>query len=164
MKNKVKILYLRILECVFKLFRKDPMKIQLDRYRLYGVNIGDNVRAFSPITSAEPYLISVGDNVTVSTGVRFITHDNSVIKIYDDATDVVGSIKIGSNCFIGANAIILPGVEIADDCVIGAGSVVCKSCNTCGAVLAGNPAKVIGSTELMRNKYFPYRFNFAGGG
>lgn len=125
--RKVEILYLRMMELALKLIGKDAMECKLKRYRGYGAKIGNNVRTFSPISSAESYLINIGDNVTISSGVRFITHDNSAIKIYPDATDFVGEIHIGNNVFIGANSIILPGVTIADDCIVGAGGWFVKA-------------------------------------
>ncbi len=51
-------------------------------------------------------------------------------------------ISIGSRVWIGAGAIILPGVTIGDDTVIGAGSVVNKSIPA-GVVAAGNPCRII---------------------
>ena len=149
-----------MMESVLPFLGKDPMKYKIQKYKLHGAKIGNNVRAFSPIASAEPYLLTVGDNVTIATGVRFITHDNSAIKIYTDATDFVGPICIGNNVFIGANSTILPGVTIADDCIVGAGSVVCKSCYVPGTILAGNPARPIGKKEDMEKKYVSYKFDF----
>ena len=49
---------------------------------------------------------------------------------------------IGDNCWIGAGAIICPGVTIGNNAVVGAGSVVTKSFGD-NVVIAGNPAKVI---------------------
>ncbi len=160
--GKLKLIYLKIMETILPHLGKDPMKYKLQKYRMHGARIGDGVRAFSPITSAESYLISVGNNVTIATGVRFITHDNSAIKIYDDATDFVGPITIGNNVFIGAYSILLPGITIADNCIIGAGSVVIRSCTEPGTIIAGNPAKPIGTVDKMREKYSEYKFDFRG--
>lgn len=157
---KIKKLYLYTLDKIMTLIGVDSMDYRLKRYRLNGAKIGNNVRAFSPITSAEPYLITVGDNVTIATNVKFITHDNSAIKIYEDATDFVGPINIGNNVFIGAGSIILPGVSISDDCIVGAGSLVCKSINTPGSIIGGNPAKVIGNIDSMQKRYSEKKFNF----
>ena len=52
------------------------------------------------------------------------------------------SIKIGSNVWIGFNALILPGCIIEDYAVIAAGSVVCANVPR-GAIAGGNPARVI---------------------
>ena len=55
-------------------------------------------------------------------------------------------IKIGKNCFIGCNSIILKGTVLGDGCVVGAGAVVAgKFEDNC--VIAGNPAKVIKRLE-----------------
>ena len=55
-------------------------------------------------------------------------------------------IKIGKNCFIGCNSIILKGTVLGDGCVVGAGAVVCgKFEDNC--VIAGNPARVIKRLE-----------------
>lgn len=51
-------------------------------------------------------------------------------------------VTIGSNCWIGEKAIVLPGVEVGDWCIIGAGSVVNKSIPPY-SIAVGNPAKVI---------------------
>lgn len=159
---RLKVLYLYCIEKLCKIIKKDPMQYKLRRYRLYGAKIGTGVRAFSPISSSESYLITIGDDVTISFGVKFITHDNSAIKMYDDATDFVGEIIIGNNVFIGAQTILLPGVTIADNCIIGAGAIVCKSVNTPGSIIAGNPAHIIGNIDQARAKYENNKFDFRG--
>ena len=59
-------------------------------------------------------------------------------------SDLVPSkpIKIGKNCFIGCNAIILKGTELGDGCVVGAGAVVSGKFEA-GSVIVGNPGRVI---------------------
>lgn len=144
------------------ILKKDPMKIKVEYYRSKGVKIGENMRTFSVLSSAEPYLLEFGDNVTVSSGVSFITHDNSATKIIPDSTDIIGRIKIGNNCFIGQRSLFLPGVEIGNDVVVAAGSVVTKSFLTEGVIIGGNPAKVIGTVEDYRLKYSRNAFNTKG--
>lgn len=51
-------------------------------------------------------------------------------------------VTIGSGCWIGAHACVLPGVSLAEGCVVGAGAVVTKSFGP-GSVVAGVPARVI---------------------
>ncbi len=51
---------------------------------------------------------------------------------------------IGFNCFIGAQAIIMPGVRVGDQCIVGSGAVVTRDVPP-GSIVAGNPAKVIRS-------------------
>ena len=50
-------------------------------FRKQGVSIGDSCSIFSNIVSSEPYLITIGDNVTISNDVQLITHDNAIIKV-----------------------------------------------------------------------------------
>ncbi|MOA44288.1 Maltose O-acetyltransferase [compost metagenome] len=50
-------------------------------------------------------------------------------------------VSIGSNVWIGAGALILPGVTIGDDAIVGAGSVVTRDVEA-GATVMGNPARV----------------------
>ena len=120
-------------------------------YRRKGVKIGAHCRLFSPPLSAEPYLIEIGDNVTVAVGVKFITHDNSISKIFSDKTDVFGKIIIGENVFVGAYSLILPGVSIGSNSIIGAGSVVTKSFGD-NLIIAGNPARVISTVDSYKEK------------
>ena len=51
-------------------------------------------------------------------------------------------VKIGNDCWIGGNAIILPGIKIGDGSIIGAGSVVTRDIPE-HVMAAGNPAKVL---------------------
>lgn len=130
-----------------KIFKKDTMQIIIEHYRKNGALIGNNVRTFSPINSAEPYLIEIGDNVTISSNVNFITHDNSVSKVLENVTDTFGKIVVGDNCFIGLGSILLPGIIIGDNTIIAAGSVVTKSFKEGNCVIGGNPARFICTTE-----------------
>lgn len=100
--------------------------------------------------------------MTVSTDVKFCTHDNSAIKIFKNATDFVGRISVGANSFIGMNTIIMGGVSIPEKCIVGAGSVVTKSFDQAGSVIAGNPAKVIGNIDEIVEKKQDKAFDFRG--
>lgn len=55
---------------------------------------------------------------------------------------LIGHIHIGENVFIGAKALIMPGIKIHDSAVVGAGSVVTKDVDPY-TIVAGNPAKFI---------------------
>lgn len=149
-------------EKILKLLHKDIQKVRIERYRLNGVTIGENCRIFTDIAFAEPYLVSIGNNVTIANHVNLLTHDNCVIKFMNNATDIIGKIEIGNNCFIGANVIILPGVTLADGVVVGAGSVVTKSCNVPNTILAGNPARPISTTDEVARKSAGIVYNLRG--
>ncbi|MGA7304152.1 MAG: acyltransferase [Rhodothermales bacterium] len=84
--------------------------------------------------------IVIGDNCRIAPNVRFHAggHDT-------DGTDYKhtgGDISIGSDTWIGASAIILPGVRIGSGCIIGAGSVVTRDIED-WTIVAGVPAKLV---------------------
>ena len=118
-----------------------------------GVQIGENCCVYSDISTPESYLITVGNNVTISNDVQFLTHDNSIDRLCAEKCDIFGAITIGNNCFIGARAIILPGVTLGDRVVVGAGSVVTKSFPS-DVIVAGNPARQVGTVSGFLDKYF----------
>lgn len=92
-------------------------------------------------------LVSIGDHVTVTSGVKFITHDGSTCLVKDDKGkryQRFAPIQVGSHVFIGVNSIIMPGVSIGSNVVIGAGSVVTKDIPD-HSVAIGVPAKVVSS-------------------
>ncbi|HFU4497074.1 TPA: DapH/DapD/GlmU-related protein [Streptococcus suis] len=134
-----------------KMFRKHEILVEF--YRKGGAKIGKGCLICSPIMTREPFLISIGDNTTVSTNVKFVTHDNSVKLVHPEKTDLFGKIVIGNNCFIGENSTILYGVEIPDNTIIAAGSVVTKSILQQYMIVGGNPARIIGSWDAYREKY-----------
>ena len=121
-------------------------------FRRSGIKIGVGANIYSNIMTPEPYLIFIGDNVTVSNDVQFITHDNSICKIIDGASDIFGEIRIGSNCFLGARSIIMLGVTLPQNTIVAAGAVVTKSFSESGLVIGGNPARIIGSFEQMKSE------------
>jgi len=121
--------------------------VNIKKAKNLGVQVGNNCRFYSTDFSSEPYLIEIGNHVTITSGVRFVTHDGAawVIRGLGDNyknVNILGKIKIGNNVFIGFNSIILPGVTIGDNTVIAAGSVVTKSFKG-NEVIAGLPAKSI---------------------
>lgn len=126
-----------------------------------GMLIGDNVRFYSPkntlVDMQAPWLVSIGNNVSITHGVIILTHDYSwsVLKRKSSKKGIIlgaqSPVKIGSNVFIGMNSVITRGVEIGDNVIIGAGSVVTHNCES-DAVYAGNPAKKIMTLEEFFSK------------
>lgn len=115
--------------------------------RSLGVRVGDGCR-FIGVTietfGTEPYLIQIGNHVTLTANVRFINHDGGVWVLRDKCpdADIIAPIVIGDNTFIGMSTLIMPGVTIGDNCVIGAGSVVTRDIPS-GHVAVGVPARCI---------------------
>lgn len=130
--------------------------------RYYGVKIGLNSRFTGKDVSfgSEPFLVEIGDNVTVTHGVRFQTHDGGVGVFRKEypGLNVFGKIKIGNNVFIGEEAMIMYGVTIGDNVVIGAKSLVTRDIPS-NSVAVGIPAKVVKSLDeykkssLMKGVY-----------
>ena len=85
--------------------------------------------------------VSIGDKTQIGPGVQILTADHP----RDAATRAAGlefgrPVRIGRNVWIGAGAIILPGVTVGDDAIIGAGAVVTRDV-AAGATVVGNPAR-----------------------
>ncbi len=146
--------YLRkILKTIYKYTGNDTgfLRLKIQQFREMGGTCGENFMFYCDIPT-EPYLISIGDDVTIAGGTVLLTHDNSVIKCDLDATDYFGRISIGDHCFIGFNSILLPGVTLGERTIVGAGSVVTKSFPQGNVVIAGNPARVVCTVEEFREK------------
>lgn len=103
----------------------------------------------------EPWLISMGDNVHLASGCRFITHDVTGNMLRNKGengplTNRVGTIRIGNNVVVGANAVLLYDVKIGNDVIVAAGSIVTSDIPD-GCIAAGVPARVIGkSTDYYK--------------
>lgn len=116
-----------------------------------GMKAGKGVSVMGKVFfGSEPYLITLEDEVRISHGVAFITHDGGTWAFRDlpGYEDIIkyGKIHVGKRTFIGCNSTIMPGVTIGERCVIGAGSVVTKDIPD-GCVALGLPARVVMTTE-----------------
>ena len=117
-------------------------------WRSQGVKIGDGCEIYSTVNfGSEPYLITIGNNVRLVDGVRFITHDGAVwvlrnIKEEYKDCDIFAPITVKDNVHIGMSAIIMPGVTIGSNCIIGCGAVVTRDIPD-NSIAVGVPAKVI---------------------
>lgn len=117
------------------------------------IHIGNNV-GISGTTIYARKGITIGDNTAIGGNTKILDNDFHPLdwelrnKYLNDPhggdADVVPAkeIKIGKNCFIGCNSIILKGTVLGDGCVVGAGAVVSGIFEP-ETVLGGNPAKVI---------------------
>ncbi len=117
-------------------------KRKMDLLISKGLKLGKNVTIMPSVVIDDGYsfLISIGDNCSISSGTIILAHDATTFK-FTNGYAKVGKVEIKDNCFIGSNVIILPGVTIGPNVLISAGSVVNKDIppNSC---VAGIPARV----------------------
>lgn len=147
---------IRIKRILAKILKKIRGGDEILHSRKKGVTIGENCRLIGmPRWGSEPWLITLGDHVEISLNVTFITHDGATWCFRDEERyrDVIryGKICIKDNCFVGANATILPGVTIGPNSIVGAGSLVNKDVEP-DSVYAGVPARRICSMEEYAEK------------
>ncbi len=125
--------------------RRNPVKYA----QKIGVNFKGGVHIYGNVDwSTEPWIITVGDNVHITDGVKFITHDGGTLLFRDRVPDleITKPIVIGDNVYFGNNVIVLPGVTIGSNVVVGAGAVVSKDISD-NSVVVGVPARVIKTAE-----------------
>jgi len=117
-------------------------ELWLEDYVRMGMQIGNNcsIQPGVVFDYSHCWLIKIGNNVTIAPQAYLLAHDASTKGLIHYTK--VGSVTIEDNAFIGARALIMPGVTIGRDSIIAAGSVVTKSIPE-RCVAAGNPAKVI---------------------
>ena len=125
--------------------------------RRLGVKVGDHVM-ISPDTnfSSEPYLITIGNHVQITSFVSFYTHGGgNVVRRQIPDFDCFGKIVIEDWAYIGSQSLIMPGVTIGEGALVAAGSVVTKSVAP-HTVVGGNPAKYICTVDeyIKRNKNY----------
>ena len=128
--------------------------------RHLGVRIGEGCDLLNGVKDfgTEPWLIEVGNRVTLAHGVVLITHDGASRLFRQQLPgsscwgNRYGTIRIGDNVFVGVNTIILPNVTIGADSIIGAGSVVTKDVPP-QTVVAGSPARPICTLAAYIERY-----------
>jgi acetyltransferase-like isoleucine patch superfamily enzyme len=93
--------------------------------------------------------LSIGDNVTVSSGVHIYTHDNIKQTIMGKEFPIEkGHVTIGGNTYIGPNSVIAKDVHIGKRCIIATNSFVKNSFED-NSIIAGNPARKIGEVVIV---------------
>lgn len=105
-----------------KIKKMTPMQIKLEHLRNVGMKIGEECYFFSDkLETPEPYLVTIGNHVTIAPDVAFMTHDASANFYLENTSDIYGRINIGNYVFIGMGSLVLPGVTLADHIIVAAG-------------------------------------------
>ena len=130
---------------------------KIRRLRKQGLVIGEGCEVLNGCDfGSEPWLVEIGDNVRITSGVKITTHDGGmwVLRhLYPELRDAdrFGKVRIGSNCHIGMGAMVMPGVTVGENCVVGAHAVVTRDIPP-NSVAVGVPARVIETIDEYKRK------------
>ncbi|MBC7228953.1 MAG: acyltransferase [Actinobacteria bacterium] len=127
------------------------------------ISIADNVFIWHYTILDGTGGLTIGEGTQIGAWVGIFTHSSHIaIRLYGDHYQevpeaqkkgyLIAPIRIGRYVFIGAGSKILPGVDIGDGVLISADSVVKNNIDDF-AIVAGNPAKVIGDTRNLDTKH-----------
>lgn len=122
----------------------------------YGTHteVGDNFFSNYNCVILDVAKVTIGDNVLFGPNVAVYTAGHPIHpQMRNTAYEYGIPVKIGSNVWVGGNAVITPGVTIGDNTVIGAGSVVTKDIPA-GVIAAGNPCRVLREITEEDKKYY----------
>ena len=115
-------------------------------HRLRGVNMGKDcfIDPAAIIETAYPENITLGDDVRVTAGAIIMTHIKGPHYLRDQGfvPVVLQPVVLNDHCFIGVNAVIMPGVTVGRASVVASGAVVTADVPPL-TMVAGNPAKVV---------------------
>lgn len=103
----------------------------------------------SLVDTSVPDFVEIGKNFVSAPGSIVLAHDASTITHCDKLR--VEKTIIKDNVFLGANAVILPGITVGNNVIIGARAIVTKDVPD-GMVVAGNPAKIISTVDKYIQK------------
>ncbi len=151
---------------LFRLLKKHLFRSKLKKLRKAGLAAGEGTLLFPAAEAfgSEPYLIHIGRNCLVASGVKFITHDGAIRVInnkeeYKFIDNKYGKIDIKDNVYVGENSIIMPNVTIGPNACILPGSVVYRDVPA-NCISGGNPARVKNTMENFQEYYneevYPY--------
>jgi acetyltransferase-like isoleucine patch superfamily enzyme len=104
--------------------------------KIYKMDISPKARISygAKLDKTYPRGIHVNEDSYVASGAIIFSHDFS--------RNLKTHTYIGKRCFIGANAIIMPGIIVGDETIVGSGAIVTKDVPS-NTIVAGNPAKIL---------------------
>ncbi|WP_202320064.1 acyltransferase [Archaeoglobus neptunius] len=150
--SKLRDIYLAFLHSM-------AMSIPLGRakralYRLRGTKIGRGVDIANGvfIEDSFPELIEIEDGVDIGPGVIILAHDSSAHCIDSRIPITLKPVVVKRNAYIGARAVILPGVTVGESAIVAAGAVVTRDVPP-GKIVAGVPARIIEDVSEYMKKF-----------
>ena len=109
----------------------------------YNLSIGDNVFLNFNAVILDCASVTIGEGTQMGPGVQILAADHPRDpQVRRSLLELARPVSIGSNVWIGAAAVVLPGVSVGDDSIIGAGSVVTRDIPS-GVVAVGSPCRVV---------------------
>jgi len=156
--KKIRILFtpvymvLYILHRIYERFRYNDITIA-EKFRKQGAKVGKNCFIQIRTLSSEPYLVEIGDSVSIAYGVDIMTHDGASVIFRDELPHLrfFGKVIIEDNCFIGAHATISAGVRIGKNSIIGPYATIINDVKP-GSIMIGNPAIRVSTVEKYKQK------------
>lgn len=167
MANIIKKISIRLRQKIYKIIHRVNYHYYLTHYpRLLskmGIKFSGDIKNTGFISSTVSFdsfdyakYITIGEHTIISSDVQMLVHDYTIgnamlalnrgdVKI-GNLPHFIKEIKIGNYCFIGMRSMILPGTEIGDNSIVAAGAVV-KGKFPPNSIIAGNPGRVIMSTD-----------------
>lgn len=118
------------------------------------IHFGKNIYCNFGCTFVDDTHIYVGDYTMFGPGVTVATAGHPILpELRQQGYQYNAPVRIGKNCWLGANALIMPGITIGDNVVVGAGSVVTKDLPF-NVVAVGNPCKVLREVNEHDKEYY----------
>lgn len=103
----------------------------------------------------EPFLITIGDNVFITNGCKFINHDGGtlILRRKTPTLELTAPINIGNNVYLGVETMVMPGVTINDNVIVGARSILTKDVEE-NSVMVGIPARKIKTVNQYHEEIY----------
>lgn len=118
------------------------------------VHFGSNIYANFNLTLVDDTHIYVGDGTMFAPSVVVATAGHPLLPaLRAQGYQYNAAVHIGKNCWIGAGALIMPGITIGDNVVVGAGSVVTKDLPS-NVLAVGNPCRVLREISAHDTQYY----------
>lgn len=118
------------------------------------IHFGKKVLTNFGVTMVDDTHIYIGDYTMIGPNVTITTAGHPVFpELRQKGYQFNASVHIGKNCWIGAGAIILPGITIGDNTIIGAGSIVTKDIPA-NVVAVGNPCNILREINEQDKKFY----------